>query len=78
MKVLTAIIDEALALERAGMTWSFAHVAAITGYSVNYIRHSDCPREHERTIEGVKRDRTVFMPAAVRLWKASLLKQRAG
>ena len=71
------VIDEALAIERAGGTWTFAHAAAVTGYSVSALRHSDCPRKHERTPKGITKDRVVFIPAEVRAWKASLLIERS-
>lgn len=72
------VIAEALAIEQAGGTWEYEHVAAVTGYGVTYLRNCpDLEKSHERTTRGIKRDRVVFVPATVRAWKASLLK-RAG
>lgn len=67
------LLDEAVAIERAGGTWTQQHAAAVTGYSVESIRISDCPRHHERTPTVTMRPRLVYLPAEVRAWKAGLL-----
>lgn len=66
------VLADALAVERAGGTWSIEHVAAFTGLGVSVLHRSDCPRDHERSLTGV-RPRLVFVPAKVRAWKASLM-----
>lgn len=65
------LLTEAVALEQAGGTWTQQHAAAVAGYSVAFLRRSDCPKHHERG-EGVHaRPRVVYVPAEVRAWKAS-------
>jgi hypothetical protein len=64
------LLDEAVALERAGGTWSQKHAAAVAGYSVAFLRNSDCPKHYEEG-EGPKgRQRLVYFPDEVREWKA--------
>lgn len=71
------LLNEALALEAAGGTWTQAHVAAVAGYSVASIRVSDCPKHYEQTPTSVTKPRLVYLPAEVRAWKAKLLKKSA-
>ena len=71
------LLEEAMALEKAGGTWTQRHAAAVTGYSVETIRVSDCPRQYEKTPTSTTNPRLVYLPAEVRAWKAKLLK-RAG
>lgn len=70
-----ALINEALALEKAGGTWSQAHVAAVTGYGVTSIRNSDCPKHYERGPNSTIRPKLIYLPHEVRAWKAGLLKK---
>ena len=74
---LTTILREAIALEDAGGTWQQKHAAAVTGYSVAFLRNSDCPKHYEEGNGPKGRDRLVYVPAAVREWKAKRLKSRA-
>lgn len=71
------LIQEALALEAAGGTWTQPHAAAVTGYSVASIRASECPKHHEQSPTAVTKPRVVYFPAEVRAWKAGLLKKSA-
>lgn len=71
------LIHEALAREAAGSTWTQAHAAAVTGYSVASIRASDCPKHHEQSPTAVTKPRVVYLPAEVRAWKSGLLKKSA-
>jgi hypothetical protein len=73
------LLEEAVALERAGGTWSQKHAAAVAGYSVAFLRNSDCPKHYEEG-EGPKgRARLVYFPAEVRSWKSNrLVKAKAG
>lgn len=73
------LLDEAVALERAGGTWSQRHAAAVTGYSVAFLRRSDCPKDYEEGDGPKGKPRTVYVPQKVRAWKdARRLTQRAG
>lgn len=66
------LLDEAVALERAGGTWTQLHAAAIIGYSVAYLRRSSCPKHHE-DMQGPKgKGRVIYVPSEVRTWKESL------
>lgn len=66
------LLDEAVALERAGGTWSQQHAAVITGYSPAYLRRSTCPKDYEEQ-EGPKgKFRVVYDPPKVRAWKAAI------
>ncbi len=65
------LLNEADALERLGGTWTQKHAAAFTGYSVAYLRLSDCPKEFEEGNGPKGKPRVVYIPAAVRAWKAS-------
>lgn len=71
----TQLVEEAVALERAGGTWAVKHAAAVTGYSPSHIRNSDCPKHTEpggpRSRKG--RGKIVLIPKEVRDWKAALL-----
>lgn len=73
------IIEEAIALEKAGMRWEVKHVAALSNRSPSYIRYSSCPKHTEpggpRSVKG--RGKIVFIPAEVRTWIASLLDREA-
>lgn len=73
---LTAILREAVALEKARGTWLQKHAAAVTGYSVSFLRNSDCPKHYEEGNGPKGRDRLVYLPEEVRAWKASRLKKR--
>lgn len=70
-----ALIEEAIALEKAGSTWEVKHVAAVVGRSPSFIRNSDCPKHTEPAGPRAKKGRpkVVFTPSEVRAWKASLL-----
>lgn len=73
------LLDEAVALERAGGTWTPKHAGAVTGYTPDYLRISSCPKHHEEGNGRTGRARVVYFPAEVRAWKASrLLDQKAG
>lgn len=65
------LLKEAVALEEAGGTWTQRHAAAITGYSISYLRSSDCPKAFEEGNGPKGRARVVYDPAAVRAWKAN-------
>lgn len=65
------LLNEAVALEQAGGTWTQKHAAAVTGYSVAYLRSSDCPKAFEEGNGPKGRPRVVYDPAMVREWKAS-------
>lgn len=68
-----ALLDEAVALERAGGTWKQQHAAAVTGYSVSFLRASDCPKHFEEGNGPKGRPRPVYIPAEVREWKRKRL-----
>lgn len=68
------LLNEAVALEHAGGTWSQLHAAAVTGYSASFLRASDCPKRFEEGNGPKGRDRVVYIPAEVREWKARRLK----
>lgn len=73
------LLDEAVALEAAGGTWNQKHAAAVTGYSVAYLRTSSCPKAFEEGNGPKGQPRVVYEPAAVRAWKQSLrMTQKAG
>lgn len=73
------LLDEAVALERAGGTWTQKHAAAITGYSVAFLRTSDCPKSFEEGNGPKGKPRVVYLPGDVRAWKASRrVVQKAG
>jgi hypothetical protein len=65
------LLNEAVALEAAGGTWSQKHAAAVAGYSVAFLRASDCPKEFEEGNGPKGRPRVVYLPAKVREWKAA-------
>jgi len=65
------LLNEAVALEQAGGTWSQKHAAAVTGYSVAFLRSSDCPKQFEEGNGPKGRPRVVYLPADVRAWKAA-------
>ena len=74
-----ALLDEAVALERAGGTWKQKHAAAVTGYSVAFLRTSDCPKQLEEGNGPKGRPMVVYDPTAVRAWKsARRITQKAG
>lgn len=66
------LLDEAVALERAGSTWTQLHAAAVIGYSVAYLRRSSCPKHHEDTGGPKGKGRVVYIPSEVRAFKESL------
>lgn len=70
-----AIIEEALALEKAGANWETKHVAALVNRSRAYIRYSDCPKHTEppgpRSRKG--RGKPTYVPAEVRDWMKARL-----
>lgn len=75
--LLSDVLAEAAALEQAGGFWQQKHAAAVTGYSVSFIRASDCPKLYEIG-EGPKgRGRPVYIPAEVRAWKLQRLRRVA-
>lgn len=74
---LTDTLREAVALEQAGGTWQQRHAAAVTGYSVSYLRNSDCPKHHEEGNGPKGRPRLVYLPAEVRTWKLGRLRRVA-
>lgn len=74
---LTAVLREAIALEDARSTWQQKHAAAVTGYSVAFLRNSDCPKHHEEGNGPKGRPRLVYIPAEVRAWKLARLKRVA-
>jgi hypothetical protein len=65
------LLDEAVALERAGATWTQKHAAAVTGYSVAFLRTSDCPKSFEEGNGPKGKPRVVYVPVDVRAWKAA-------
>lgn len=65
------LLNEAMALEKVGGTWTQKHAAAFTGYSVAYLRISDCPKEFEEGNGPLGKHRVVYIPEAVRTWKYS-------
>lgn len=67
------LLDEAVALERAGGTWKQPHAAAVTGYGVSFLRTSDCPKHSEEGHGPKGRPVVVYVPAEVRAWKAARL-----
>lgn len=71
-----AILREAVALEQAGGFWQQKHAAAVTGYSVSFLRASDCPREYEEGNGPKGRLRLVYVPAEVRAWKLKRLRKK--
>lgn len=78
---IVATLKEAVALEEAGGTWNQSHAAAVAGYSVAYLRNSDCPKHFEEGNGPKGKARVVYIPAEVRQWKRSLListEQKAG
>lgn len=74
---LTEILREAIALEQAGAPWQQRHAAAVTGYSVSFLRNSDCPKYHEEGNGPKGRRILVYIPAEVRAWKASRMRRVA-
>lgn len=68
-----ALLDEAAALERAGGTWTQRHAAAVAGYSVSYLRASNCPKHFEEGNGAKGKARVVYLPGEVRAWKSSRL-----
>lgn len=73
---LVALLREAIALEEAGGTWQQKHAAAVTGYSVSFLRNSDCPCEYEEGNGPKGKPRLIYIPAKVREWKLSRRRQR--
>lgn len=74
---LTDTLREAVALEQAGGTWQQKHAAAVTGYSVSFLRNSDCPKHLEEGNGPKGRPRLVYLPAEVRTWKQQRLRRVA-
>lgn len=68
-----ALLNEAVALEHAGGTWTQKHAAAVTGYSISFLRNSDCPKQSEEGNGPKGRPRVVYLPTEVREWKQSRL-----
>lgn len=66
---LVDTLREAVALEQAGGTWQQRHAAAVTGYSVSFLRNSDCPKHYEEGNGPKGRPRLVYLPDEVRAWK---------
>jgi hypothetical protein len=64
------VIEEAIALEKAGGTWRQKHAAAITGYSQTYVRNSDCPKHFEKGNGPKGKHIVIYEPSEVRQWKA--------
>lgn len=66
------ILEEALALEKAGARWQIKHAAAFLNRSESFVRNCDCPKHAEepgpRSVKG--RGRTTLEPAEVRKWDA--------
>jgi hypothetical protein len=63
------LLEEAVALEKAGATWTQAHTAAICNYSESFIRRSDCPKHYEIGAGPRGKGILVYLPAEVREWK---------
>jgi hypothetical protein len=63
-----ALLEEAVALEKAGGAWTLQHVAALTGYSDRFLRASDLPKAHEEGHGATGKARIVYIPADVREW----------
>lgn len=73
------LLNEAEALERVGGTWTQRHAAAVTGYSVAFLRISDCPKDYEEGNGPQGKLRVVYVPEKVRAWKqARRITERAG
>lgn len=70
-----ALLEEAVALEKAGAHWTLKHVCAITGYSDRFIRGSDCPRASEEGQGPTGKGRIVYQPAEVRDWQKKRLRK---
>jgi len=62
------LLEEAVALEKAGATWTLRHVVALTGYSERFLRASDLPKAHEEGHGLTGKPRIVYLPADVRDW----------
>lgn len=62
------LLKEAIALEEADGRWTQKHASAVTGYSVSFLRNSDCPKRLEDG-EGPKgKPRVFYLPSEVRAW----------
>jgi hypothetical protein len=70
------LLNEAVALDAAGSLWEAKHAAAVTGYSAEYLRVSDCPKHRAEGSGPTGRGRTFYQPAEVRDWLASLTRTR--
>lgn len=62
------LLAEARAIEEAGGEWRLKHAAAVLGYSVSFLRRSDCPKH-------IELDTKIpwIIPAEARAWKAARL-----
>lgn len=70
-----ALLEEAVALEKAGATWTLRHVAAVTGWSERFLRASDLPKSHEEGHGATGKARIVYEPADVRTWQRKRLRK---
>lgn len=69
------LLREAVLLEQAGGTWTQKHVSAVTGYSVSFLRASDCPKSYEEGNGPHGKDRVCYQPAEVRDWRSKRLRK---
>lgn len=69
------LLEEAVWIERAGGVWLQRHVSAVTGYSVRYVRASDCPKRFEEGNGPTGKPRVVYVPAEVREWMQRRLRK---
>jgi hypothetical protein len=73
------LLEEAVALENAGGTWTQKHASAVAGYSVAFLRNSDCPKHYEEGDGPKGKKRLVYFPGEVREWKRKrLITKKAG
>jgi hypothetical protein len=69
------LLKEAVEIETAAGLWSQKHVAAVTGYSVAFLRRSDCPRSYIEGNGPAGKERVVYVPGDVRDWMRRKLRK---
>lgn len=74
---LIEVLREAKALEDAGAPWQQRHAAAVTGFSVSFLRNSDCPCYREEGNGPKGKPRISYVPTEVRAWKAARMRKVA-
>lgn len=71
------LLEEAVAIEKAGGYWQQKHAAAVTGNSPRTLRSSDCPKSYEDGQGEKGKARVVYVPADVREWMRRRLRKSA-